>query len=117
MKKKIILFSVLAIILLGMILFLFAKIPSPQMDHKIFGSYFEKKICKKYELTFVDETFNYAESAGYDSQTLSLIIHGDPQIYKYHDRDIYCRITADYKGKTITVRFKGTKIIGRIIAT
>lgn len=32
MKKKIILFSVLAIILLGMILFLFAKIPSPQMD-------------------------------------------------------------------------------------
>ena len=49
---------------------------------------------------------------GYDSQTLSLIIHGDPQIYKYHDRDIYCRITADYKGKTITVRFKGTKIIG-----
>lgn len=88
MKKKIILFSVLAIILLGMILFLFAKIPSPQMDHKIFGSYFEKKICKKYELTFVDETFNYAESAGYDSQTLSLIIHGDPQIYKYHDRDI-----------------------------
>ena len=95
-----------------MILFLFAKIPSPKMDHKIFGSYFEKKICKKYELTFVDETFNYAESAGYDSQTLSLIIHGDPQIYKYHDRDIYCRITADYKGKTITVRFKGTKIIG-----
>ena len=53
MKKKIILFSVLAIILLGMIIFLFAKIPSPQMDHKIFGSYFEKKICKKYELTFV----------------------------------------------------------------
>ena len=96
MKKKIILFSVLAIILLGMILFLFAKIPSPQMDHKIFGSYFEKKICEKYELTFVDETFNYAESAGYDSQTLSLIIHGDPQIYKYHDRDIYCRITADF---------------------
>lgn len=77
-EKKIILFSVLAIILLGMILFLFAKIPSPQMDHKIFGSYFEKKICEKYELTFVDETFNYAESAGYDSQTLSLIIHGDP---------------------------------------
>ena len=67
---------------------------------------------EKYEFTFVDETFNYAESAGYDSQTLSLIIHGDPQIYKYHDRDIYCRITADYKGKTITVRFKGTKIIG-----
>ena len=50
MKKKIILFSVLAIILLGMILFLFAKIPSPQMDHKIFGSYFEKKICEKYGL-------------------------------------------------------------------
>ena len=38
----------------------------------------------------------------------SMVIHK----YKYHDRDIYCRITADYKGKTITVRFKGTKIIG-----
>lgn len=45
-EKKIILFSVLAIILLGMILFLFAKIPSPQMDHKIFGSYFEKRFVK-----------------------------------------------------------------------
>ena len=31
---------------------------------------------------------------------------------KVNNWDIYCRITADYKGKTITVRFKGTKIIG-----
>lgn len=112
MKKKVILFSVLAIILLSMTLFLFAKIPSPQMDHKIFGSYFEKQIYEKYELTFVDETFKCAESAGYDSQTLSLTVHGNPQIYKYQDRNIYCSITADYKGKTITIRFKGTKIIG-----
>lgn len=112
MKKKVAAFSVLAVIVIGVAIFLLAKIPSPQTDHKIFGSRFEEKICDKYELHFVDEAFRYADRAGYDSNTLELTVHGDPKIYDYQGRDIYCRITADYKGETLTFKFKGTKIVG-----
>lgn len=94
-------------------LLLFAYIPDPKTDNRIFGKEFENHIKDRYTHYLVDETFRKASEEGYESdENQELIVHGNIIIDEYKDRYIYCHLEGEYNETKLIIMFKGKKEIG-----